>query len=554
MALSTHPTPAPSTLHGLFVETVRQAPGTLAIDHHETCLTYAHLDAASTALAEDLIRQYGVQPRALILLLTSHGPRNVVAILGILKAGACYIPIDRARASDPAIQGVLRTVDDAVLLVNTTPDAFDAHPDANLPMLHMTKIPQEPLSPTTTTVPLPACSPQDAACIIFTSGSTGTPKGVVIPHEAIAYYAKCQPYNMDVRPGDRVLHILNVAFDGMSFFFFSPCILSYGRCDAHPVAACTCILFSTILNGGTCVPASTDTMLEAASGCTILAATPSILETLSPPTAPGRLYPKVHTVILGGETPPPPLLRAWLDAGIRMLNGYGPTEAASGGAIHDIKDATMNAVVGTPMPESPVYLLDADLNILHDDDDDVEGEIAITGRSLATGYYKDDARTQASFIVRLSPNGKVIPSHILEILETMMVDEQPARHSGQSSMHTGRCKTDTVAGLMAAALNRTIDSPDANFFELGGQSLEALKLVSQGRHAGLAITVHDVYRLQTVGQIAHEAQELSQCPEEDRLPPTHTAPPDTAAARADPAHRRRGRHQHQPDDAHVRRA
>lgn len=105
-----------------------------------------------------------------------------------------------------------------------------------------------------------------------------------------------------------------------------------------------------------------------------------------------------------------------------------------------------------------------------------------------------------------------------------MVDEQPARHSGQSSMHTGRCKTDTVAGLMAAALNRTIDSPDANFFELGGQSLEALKLVSQGRHAGLAITVHDVYRLQTVGQIAHEAQELSQCPEEDRLPPTHTAP------------------------------
>ncbi|KAF7596694.1 hypothetical protein BBP40_000617 [Aspergillus hancockii] len=543
------------TIPGLFAETVLKIPDGIAIDHPEGCLTYRQLDVAASAFAEVIIREHGIRPGALVLLMTGHGTRNIVAILGILKAGACYVPIDKEKSSVKAVQNVLTTVD-AALFVNTTLDVFT---DTDLPVFHMTDIPSQSLS---ASICLPICTSDDTACIIFTSGSTGKPKGVMIPHDAIAYYSQCEPFNMNVGPGDRVLHILNVAFD---------------------------------------------------------AATPSILETFPPPTLPNPRYPKVHTVLLGGETPSPDLLKSWLEAGIRVLNGYGPTEAASGGTIHTMKSGSnpTNGIIGTPMPESPVYLIDEGLSFVQGEA--IEGEIAISGRSLAKGYYKDEARTKMSFInchgkrlyrtgdygrwtrdttgthrvlefrgrkdrtvknrgflinlgtdiegpilalegfgikqahatkyrsrlivvcspktvdvtglqqamrtqfcsfcipdrivvvdsLPLSANGKVISAQVYDMVATMiegseegMLDvslERTKRFTDKNMRIVGEC--------MAAVVDQEILDEDANFFGMGGQSLAALKFISLCRTANLEITIRDVYQFQTIREIAARARE-----------------------------------------------
>jgi non-ribosomal peptide synthetase component F len=161
-------------------------------------------------VAHDL-NQQGVRVGEPVILVTAHGTRNVVALLAVLKAGGCYVPMDQGTWSSERIEYVLNIVTDSRFVVNTTHTQFrsDKHTVIDLRAVPCTR---QTLSRQARTDILPS-SP---ACIIFTSGSTGKPKGTVQTHEAIANYASTKPFNMDVHPNDRVLHILSVAFDGRS--------------------------------------------------------------------------------------------------------------------------------------------------------------------------------------------------------------------------------------------------------------------------------------------------------------------------------------------------
>lgn len=194
----------------LFDRSVARTPHQLAVDHESGSLTYTELDVASSNLARKL-KQEGVVPGEAVLLLTEHGTRNVVALLAILKAHACYVPLDRSSWSSERIQAVLDGTDSRIL-INTTVEPFES---PRHKVIHLTSADVTTLSTDrSTTKVIPDIAPEDLACLIFTSGSTGVPKGVMIPHRAIANYAQTSPFNMDVQPGDRVLHILSVSFDG----------------------------------------------------------------------------------------------------------------------------------------------------------------------------------------------------------------------------------------------------------------------------------------------------------------------------------------------------
>jgi acyl-CoA synthetase (AMP-forming)/AMP-acid ligase II len=153
-----------------------------------------------------------------VLLLTEHGTYNLVALLAILKAGACYVPMDRSSWSSERIQTVIDTVDSR-FLINTTPAPFesDRHNVFHLKQEDLADlIAVDSESDGAEAVEeAPQIKPDDLCCLIFTSGSTGKPKGVMIPHRAVAAYAQTSPFNMNVQAADRVLHILSVAFDGM---------------------------------------------------------------------------------------------------------------------------------------------------------------------------------------------------------------------------------------------------------------------------------------------------------------------------------------------------
>ncbi|KAL2135476.1 hypothetical protein VTI74DRAFT_8335 [Chaetomium olivicolor] len=362
----------------LFAQTAEQYPYNLAVDHPDGCLTYRELDEASSVLASNL-RDLGAGDGTPVLLVTAHGTFNVVAILAILKAGGFFVPIDRSTWSPDAIKYVFDTVDSQVA-VNTTPEPFASPGERFCHVLHITQLRQAHVRSDGLQPLLRSTEPDRTACTIFTSGSTGRAKGVMISHRSLALYSKLSPANLDIQPGDRLLHLLSVAFD-----------------------ACACLLFSALLNGGTVVPAEADEVYDRSSSCTVMASTPSLLSHLPRPAAgeDNMMYAKMHTILLGGETPTSELLESWIEAGVRVLAAYGATETTSMGCIREVERDVLTggielALVGKPMALSQVWLLDGDLGIV--EDDLIEGEIVIGGEGVAQGYYKDEARTTNAFI------------------------------------------------------------------------------------------------------------------------------------------------------------
>ncbi|KAK7229880.1 hypothetical protein V2G26_002050 [Clonostachys chloroleuca] len=364
----------PLNLCELFAQAVARCPDNLAVDHSEGCLTYRELEDAANSLASTL-RGAGVCHQSPVILLTAHGTFNLIAILAILKAGGCWVPIDRATWSPEMVTNVCSTVDSTVI-VNTTLEPFEC-PTEGWCLLECTSIPARLSLPTdhsyTDTI-----QPYDPACIVFTSGSTGRPKGVVISHRSLCLYAKTSPINLDITPGDRLLHILSVSFD-----------------------ACACILFSVLGNCGTVVPAQGDDIFLRAPSCTVLAATPSILNNLPSPSAEGSIFSNISKTILGGETAAPDLLGSWIDAGVRVLTAYGVTETTSMGSAHLVKRDSQTGIInsfliGGVMKESPLYIVDSELGII--DEDYCEGEIIIGGDGVALGYYKDEVKTRTNFV------------------------------------------------------------------------------------------------------------------------------------------------------------
>nr|QSQ85920.1 NRPS [Preussia typharum] len=343
----------------LFAQSVARCPDNLAVDHEQGCLTYRGLDISSTVLSRTLV-DLGVSKASPVVLVTAHGSFNIIAILAILKAGSSFVPIDRTSWSPEKIRQVFDTVQSS-LVINTTPEQFTP-PTESCRVLNISSIPYASPLDRDVDAPFPTIDPDDTACVMFTSGSTGRPKGVMISHKSLCLYSKTSPVNMDVGPGDRLLHILSVAFD--------------------------------------VVPAEPADLYQKAMSCTVMAATPSLLNNLPTPTSDETMFSRMHTVLLGGETASPDLLGSWVDAGVRVFVAYGLSETTSLGAIHQVErdpdTGIINPfIIGPYMEESPVYLLDQDSTQIVEEG--VDGEIVIGGAGVAKGYFNDDEKTRKSF-------------------------------------------------------------------------------------------------------------------------------------------------------------
>ena len=333
-----------------------------AIDGSHT-LAYRSLEVKSSDVAR-LLQQRGIGPGDRVPILTTRCFDMLICFLGVLKAGACYIPVDVEGWSIERIENTIETLDTRIILA-TQPVKIGAAYTSRLLYVSLNT-----LQDSQSGHPLQSVEhlPTDLAYIIFTSGTTSKAKGVMIPHSALFNYVQQggpkTPFNMNVCQHDKVLLIFSVAFD-----------------------ACTGVIFSTLCNGGTLVLSQPATFIEDVAQCSILPTTPSILRTLPQ----SRSYDNIEQIYLGGESPTNELINHWHNVSRKIFNCYGPTETTCCSLIAELKP-DRPIVLGVPMDNGEVFLIRQG-----DEITPLEGEICIGGESLAIGYWHDVELTRERF-------------------------------------------------------------------------------------------------------------------------------------------------------------
>ncbi|MER5747007.1 amino acid adenylation domain-containing protein [Streptomyces sp. NPDC002225] len=359
--------PPAGTFPELVAESARRRPDAPAVEDPHTTLSYRELDERANRLAHQL-RSLGAGPGTRVGLCLERGVETVVGLLGIMKAGAAYLPLDPGY---PADRLAFMLQDSGASLVVTRTELAGYLPDTGAVVVDLDADPglRDRLP---ATAPAPGPRPDDLAYVIYTSGSTGTPKGVLVPHRGVGNLAAAEIERLEVTEESRVIQFASSSFDGavMEILMALP-------------AGATLVLPP---HGPLVGEALQSFLRERRISHALLA--PSAVATLTPEGLEG-----LRTLVVGGEASTGDLVARW-SAGRRMINAYGPTESTvvatmsaplAGGAVPPI---------GTPLPNTRVRLLDAALQPVPVG---VPGELYISGPHLAQGYHRRPGLTAERF-------------------------------------------------------------------------------------------------------------------------------------------------------------
>ncbi len=343
-------------------------------------LTYAELNARANQLARALIAR-GVQPGDVAGVHLPRSPAAIIALLGILKAGAAYLPLDPASPAE-RIRFMLEDAGVKVVI------GSGREGDITVDILRIT---DDEVTSRPTTPPATAIHPENIAYLIYTSGATGRPKGVMIPHRALSNYILAARDAFQLSPADRVLQFASLAFDAAVEEIF-----------ATLVAGATLVLRSEEIIGDVeaflafCRQHEL-TVLDLPTSFWHFLAESMLTHGHEPP---GTL----RLVVIGGERARPDLLRRWLQRHPRrplILNTYGPTEATVVATMWQADAAFVQenypaqAPIGRPIPNTCVYVLDE-----HGMPTPIgaPGELFIGGAGLARGYSHRPGLTAERFV------------------------------------------------------------------------------------------------------------------------------------------------------------
>jgi amino acid adenylation domain-containing protein len=347
--------PSHETLASLFDKAAARNPDGVAIVDGQQRVTYAELKRRANALAWELHgRRIG--RGSLVGVPAERSARFLVAVLGIIKSGAAYVPI---AADEPAERAEAMRSRCAHVI------ALDALP---VPM----------------PAPLPAddAVPTESAYVLFTSGSTGIPKGVVVPQIAISRLVMNNEF-APIADGDVLAFASNVCFDAATFEIWGA-LLNGVKLAVVPHE----ILLSTRELGA----------FLAANGVTTLFLTTALFNQIArdEPAA----FRSLKHLLFGGEVCNPESVRRIFEHGApqRLVHVYGPTEATTFASWHHIREApgdSSTIPIGRPIANTTIHILDARLQPVPVG---VTGEVFIGGPGVALGYLDDPALTAQRFI------------------------------------------------------------------------------------------------------------------------------------------------------------
>ncbi|MFE9773295.1 amino acid adenylation domain-containing protein [Streptomyces sp. NPDC005931] len=373
------------------VDRFRATPGALAVDAGDASLTYEALDRASGLLAARL-RAVGVRPGDLVGLLTERGADTVTGVVGILRAGAGWVPLDPEHPTARLADQLARTGVGTVVYHAPTRPALDA-----LTGVHGVPVDGPPRAPAPGAVPEPhAGDAGSIAYVVFTSGSTGRPKAVPITHRAMENYLDWAVTTFGYGAGDRLAQTASPCFDASVRQLLAP-----------------------LMVGGTVVTVPRDllrdpelllTHVERAR-LTVWSSVPTLWEQLLTAAEErvrrGAGRPDLSAlrwVHVGGEALPAEHVRRWFDlfgAGARISNLYGPTETTINATCHVIDTRPGDDVRRLPIGRA---VAGTELEVVGADGlpcpPGAPGELFIGGAGLTPGYLGDPELTAKAFTLR----------------------------------------------------------------------------------------------------------------------------------------------------------
>ncbi|HEY0967628.1 MAG TPA: amino acid adenylation domain-containing protein [Opitutaceae bacterium] len=381
------------TLAEWFRAVARREASRVAVTDGTTTLTYAELDAKSDRLAS-FLRAQGVGPDRLVAIALERSTQLIVAMLGVVKAGGGYLPVDPAYPQD---RQAFMIEDGAAVLVLT--ESSLAGRIAQVPGIPQVEIDTgwDAIAATPPPKAGPALAPGHTAYVIYTSGSTGKPKGVPVTQRNVCrLFTQTEPW-FGFGPEDVWTMFHSFAFD-FSVWEIWGALLYGGRLVVVPYA----------------VSRATDQFYAwlARERVTVLNQTPSAFRQLSqheeglaapPPLA-------LRCVVFGGEALDFGLLAPWIarhgDRAPRLINMYGITETTVHVTYREISAADVRmgkgSVIGVPIPDLELHLVDAHLQPVPRG---VAGEILVGGEGLARGYLNRPELTAERFIAHPLASG-----------------------------------------------------------------------------------------------------------------------------------------------------
>lgn len=371
--------PDARTVHEVFAARAAEHPDRPAVLCGDRETTYAELDAHSDRIAEQL-RGLGVRPGEAVAVLMERSADLVAACLGVLKAGAAYLPLD-ARAPRARTAAVTAAAGASVLLTDAPQEAAGAAGTRHVLRPGPADAPQDTAGARTPAAgPADGAHPDALAYLMYTSGSTGTPKGVAVSHREVVALATDRRWRGGAH--ERVLFRSPHAFDASTYELWVP-----------------------LLNGGLVVvapPGDLDVgelarlMAERRVTGTFLTAT---LFNVLADRCPEQLG-SLHEVMTGGEAASPSMVRRVREACPRttVTNAYGPTETTTFAATYALAPGRQapdgQVPIGRPLDGTRLYVLDEHLGLVPPG---VTGELYIAGTGLAQGYLGRPGLTAERF-------------------------------------------------------------------------------------------------------------------------------------------------------------
>ncbi|HSH67651.1 MAG TPA: amino acid adenylation domain-containing protein, partial [Bacteroidia bacterium] len=376
---ATFPFPANKTLIDLFNEQVKKTPDLTAVVFDGITISYKELNDKSNQLACYLLEQHKINADDLVGIMLERSDKMIIAILGVLKSGAAYVPIDPTYPK--ARQEFIATDTGIKIILTQTEYIFDI--DYYTGEIFAMDVQLDSLQ-TALKTPSVTIKPEQLAYVIYTSGSTGQSKGVMIEHRAIVNTVFSQKKIFDFKEGDKGLQFASPSFD-----------------------ASVWELFFVITSGGTLCIVDEETKKNSTLLEDYLEQTKIDFVTLPPAYLRLMNMEKLKTVkqlVTAGEAASPENAIAFSNYGI-YYNAYGPTETSICASVFKLEKEQnremVNVPIGKPLPNTQLYIVDKNNELLPIG---MTGEICIGGAGLARGYLKRELLTKEKFIE--NPFGK----------------------------------------------------------------------------------------------------------------------------------------------------